>query len=355
MALGRVMLQQTRVKTALEYFPTLRARTTTVRAARESRNLGRRARFVGAALGSYRRGLRGGRDLTRGAPRRSAEKKKYGGKAGPGDAGTLREIFPVSGPYTGAGRHRPALGLRARTGGGAGRRQKSGGGCLRACSDWSCGRRIARGVRSAAKFWALAKELVPAAHPVATTRSLEWSSAPPWCLPGRKQPRCGHMSGKRSLRGPPAFRFAREELPVREGEEAPRGERSIWSRVGGGAVSRGGGTRPSRFLRRRAGEVCSAVSWEPRWVELAADKDPKAVDRLHFRRGVSWGLSVVGEAEPMCLKRTGTGSGFTSRTGQPPARRRPASGGHRIRPLEVGTGQELEFARYCFAAAEKFF
>jgi A/G-specific adenine glycosylase len=254
------MLQQTRVKTVLQYFPRfLRAYPTVGRLAKA--DLGE---VLGAwsGLGYYRRA----RALHTGA-REVVE--KYGGEL-PRDAASLREISGI-GPYTAGaiasiafGRKEPLVdGNVARV--------------LARIFALSCDVRTPAGLR---EVWALAGELVPKGQPGRHNEALMELGATV-CLPG--EPRCDicpvHTLCDARARGLEA------ELPVLKKKKAPR-EVDVFA-----LVSR----RGARVLlgRRKEAGLFGGL-WEPPMVERGPRETVEA--SLRALLGVEpLELSVIGE------------------------------------------------------------
>lgn len=258
--LSEVMLQQTRVKTAMEYFPRfLRAYPTVGHLAKAD---------LGDVLGSWS-GLgyyRRARALHAGA-REVVE--KYGGKL-PRDAGALKQIAGI-GPYTAGAIASIAFGARE------------------ALVDGNVARVLARlfalgcDVRSpggSREIWALARELVPETNPGRYNEGLMELGATV-CLPA--EPRCGSCPLGDLCE---ARRLGRErELPIAKKKKAPRAIDLV------ALVSR----RGTRVLlaRRRTNGLFGGL-WEPPMVELRDRTTPEASLGLLFGEDVV-GLSVVGE------------------------------------------------------------
>jgi A/G-specific adenine glycosylase len=301
--LSEVMLQQTRVKTAVEYFPRfLRAYPTVERLAKAD---------LGDVLGSWS-GLgyyRRARALHAGA-REVVE--KYGGKL-PRDAGTLREIAGI-GPYTAGAIASIAFGAKeALVDGNVAR-------VLARLFGLSCDVRSPAGSR---QIWALAKELVPAAHPGRYNESLMELGATV-CLPG--EPRCGACPVSDLCEARASGREA--ELPVAKKKKPPREVDLV------ALVSR----RGARVLlaRRRAGGLFGGL-WEPPMVELRSRQDPEASLGSLFGAGLV-GLSVVGEQTHVLTHRRFR---ITITTGRL-ARKTPSIGATEYDRLEWHRAAELD-------------
>ena len=258
--LSEVMLQQTRVKTALEYFPRfLRAYPTVEQLAKAD---------LGDVLGSWS-GLgyyRRARALHAGA-REVVE--KYGGKL-PRDAGSLRQIAGI-GPYTAGAIASIAFGAReALVDGNVAR-------VLARLFGLSCDVRSPAGSR---EIWALARELVPLDHPGRYNEALMELGATV-CLPG--EPRCDACPVSELCEARAQGRQG--ELPVAKKKKPPREVDLV------ALVSR----RGTRVLlaRRRTGGLFGGL-WEPPMVELRSRQSPEASLGSLFGAGLV-GLSVVGE------------------------------------------------------------
>ncbi len=233
--LSEVMLQQTRVKTVLDYYPRfLRKYPTVEKLARAdvSDVLG-----SWSGLGYYRRA----RALHAGA-REVVE--RYGGKL-PADAARLREISGI-GPYTAGAISSIAFGAKE------------------PLVDGNVARVLARifaetiDVRSPAgtkRMWALASELVPDEDPGRFNESLMELGATV-CVPG--EPRCGDCPVRDLCDG--HARGLAAELPVLKKKKPPREIDMV------ALVAR----RGSRLLlgRRRADGLFGGL-WEPPMIEIA--------------------------------------------------------------------------------------
>jgi A/G-specific adenine glycosylase len=257
--LSEVMLQQTRVKTVLEYFPRfLRAYPTVERLARADL-----ADVLGSwsGLGYYRRARAfhaGAREVV----------ERYGGKL-PEDAATLREISGI-GPYTAGAIASIAFGAKE------------------PLVDGNVARVLARifgltsDVRSPAgvrQIWALAKDLVPEKDPGRYNESLMELGATV-CVPG--EPRCGECPVRDLC---DAFATGRAaELPVAAKKKPPREVDLV------ALVSR----RGARVLlgRRKEAGLFGGL-WEPPMVERRAEEAIEtSLGSLFGKQPRSW--SVVG-------------------------------------------------------------
>jgi len=258
--LSEVMLQQTRVATALEYFPRfLRAYPTLEALAKADL-----ADVLGAwsGLGYYRRA----RSLHAGA-REVVE--KYGGKL-PRDAASLRRISSV-GPYTAGAIASIAFGVREPLVDGNVARVLARIFALR------CDVRTPLGSR---ELWRLAGEIIPEADPGRFNEALMELGATV-CLPG--QPRCGacpvnDVCQARAL-------GIETELPIAKKKKPPREIDMV------ALVSR----RGTRVLlgRRKTGGLFGGL-WEPPMIELRDRARPQV--RLGSLLGTELvGLSVVGK------------------------------------------------------------
>ena len=258
--LSEVMLQQTRVKTVLDYYPRfLRAYPTVEKLARADV-----ADVLSAwsGLGYYRRA----RALHAGA-REVIE--RYGGKL-PREAAALREISGI-GPYTAGAISSIAFGAKeALVDGNVAR-------VLARIFGLTCDVRTPAGSR---QIWALAEELVPDDDPGPYNESLMELGATV-CLPG--EPRCGEcpvnalcVARAKGLEG---------EIPVAKKKKPPREVDLI------AVVSR----RGSDVLlgRRKEGGLFGGL-WEPPMVELGPRERAEASLSSLVGTGVV-GLEVVGE------------------------------------------------------------
>jgi A/G-specific adenine glycosylase len=258
--LSEVMLQQTRVKTALDYFPRFLRSYPTVKSLAKA-DL---ADVLGAwsGLGYYRRA----RALHAGA-REVVE--QFGGDL-PKDAASLRGISGI-GPYTAGAISSIAFGAREPLVDGNVAR------VLARIFALECDVRTPKGSR---EVWRLAAELVPESHPGVYNEALMELGATV-CTPG--QPRCDACPVA-------AMCEARERgleatLPIAKKKKPPREVDLV------ALVSRKG----ARVLlgRRRTGGLFGGL-WEPPMIELEPKKRPEPVFRALFGTTLV-GLSMLGE------------------------------------------------------------
>src|SRR5882724_5299740 len=258
--LSEVMLQQTRVKTALDYYPRFLSAYPTV----EKLALAELGDVLGSwsGLGYYRRA----RALHAGA-REVVE--RYGGKL-PSDAASLREISGI-GRYTAGAIASIAFGARE------------------ALVDGNVARVLARifavtsDVRTPAgarEVWKLAEELVPASDPGSHNEALMELGATV-CLPG--QPRCDvcPVSDLCEARA----RGIEAELPVAKKKKPPREVDMV------AVVARKG--RRVLLARRKTGGLFGGL-WEPPMVELRGRQTAEASLEPLFRGDLAR-FAVVGE------------------------------------------------------------
>jgi A/G-specific adenine glycosylase len=258
--LSEVMLQQTRVKTVLDYFPRFLAAYPTVDKLAKADLSDVLGSWSG--LGYYRRA----RALHAGA-REVVE--KYGGKL-PRDAASLRGISGI-GPYTAGAISSIAFGAREPLVDGNVAR------VLARVFAKTCDVRTPAGMK---EMWNLAGELVPEKDPGRFNESLMELGATV-CVPG--EPRCGECPVHDLCEG--RARGVAAELPVAKKKKPPR-EIDVVALVA---------RRGARLLlgRRRTDGLFGGL-WEPPMVELARGERPEApLGSLLGTRVV--GLEVAGE------------------------------------------------------------
>jgi A/G-specific adenine glycosylase len=241
--LSEVMLQQTRVKTVVEYFPRfLRSYPTVLALARADV-----AEVLGAwsGLGYYRRA----RALHAGA-REVVE--KYGGRL-PREASRLREISGI-GPYTAGAIASIAWDARE---------PLVDGNVARVLSRLFAVREDVRSSAGAREIWRLAAELVPEVRPGRHNEGLMELGATV-CLP--QEPRCDECPLSADCRARALGLTG--SLPVAKKKKAPR-EVSMVAMVS---------SRGSRvLLGRRHERGLFAGLWEPPMVEVAEGAEPEAL------------------------------------------------------------------------------
>jgi A/G-specific adenine glycosylase len=258
--LSEVMLQQTRVKTVLDYFPRFLQKYPTVERLAKSDLSDVLGSWSG--LGYYRRA----RALHAGA-REVVE--RYGGKL-PSDAEALRGISGI-GPYTAGAISSIAFGAREPLVDGNVAR------VLARIFALTCDVRTPAGMK---EMWALARELVPQKDPGKFNESLMELGATV-CVPG--EPRCGECP-VRDICDAHA-RGLSAELPVAKKKKAPREIDMV------ALVAR----RGARYLlgQRRAAGLFGGL-WEPPMLELARDARPEAPFRSLLGSGLT-DLEIKGE------------------------------------------------------------
>jgi A/G-specific adenine glycosylase len=257
--LSEVMLQQTRVKTVLDYFPRFLRSYPTV----ESLAKADLSDVLGSwsGLGYYRRA----RALHAGA-REVVE--KYGGKL-PREAAALRQISGI-GPYTAGAIASIAFGEKeALVDGNVAR-------VLARIFAKNCDVRTPAGMK---EMWALATELVPEKDPGHFNESLMELGAT-ICVPG--EPSCGDCPVRDLCEG--HARGIAADLPVAKKKKPPR-EIDVVA-----LVARRG---PRLLLGRRREEGLFGGLWEPPMVEVERARAEASLASL-LGSGVV-GLEVMGE------------------------------------------------------------
>jgi A/G-specific adenine glycosylase len=257
--LSEVMLQQTRVKTALDYFPRFLSAYPTVEKLAKADLSDVLGSWSG--LGYYRRA----RALHAGA-REVVE--KYGGQL-PRDAASLRQISGI-GPYTAGAISSIAFGAREPLVDGNVAR------VLARIFAKTCDVRTPAGMK---EMWGLARELVPEKNPGRFNESLMELGATV-CVPG--EPRCGECPVRDLCEG--RARGIAAELPVAKKKKPPR-EIDVVALVA---------RRKDRLLlgRRRASGLFGGL-WEPPMVELDGQRPEATLGSL--LGGSIVGLEVAGE------------------------------------------------------------
>jgi A/G-specific adenine glycosylase len=258
--LSEVMLQQTRVKTVVDYFPRFLRRYPTV----ESLAKADLSDVLGSwsGLGYYRRA----RALHAGA-REVVE--KYGGKL-PRSAAELRQISGI-GPYTAGAIASIAFGAKEPLVDGNVAR------VLARIFAMTCDVRTPAGMK---EMWRVATDLVPEKDPGRFNESLMELGATV-CVPG--EPRCGECPVSDLCEG--RARGIAADLPVAKKKKPPREVDVV------ALVARRG---PRLLLGRRREAGLFGGLWEPPMVELADGEPPEASLGSLLGSGLS-GLKVMGE------------------------------------------------------------